>query len=673
MAIGSKPPPTGIDAVAKSEQKFHALCYIVTNYVQAGVEWMQVDLEAAGASVEGLPRFQQGLFHARRLRQAGISLTALAVTGWVLALFVVLFAPVSIWPVVLINCSSALWVLVAALQSAWWVADWRAQALEEPPADAQVTETGRYARLVERLGKQIGAPVLWLCGWSLLALISIIEFWNLTLPAAAVGQSASIGAALGLALAFGLLVFERRLAQQTPAQWPEASPLAQLCRVAIGCLLVSSICLLFAGAESVWPLRLAVLIGLLPALVALEFLLRGVLSLFSPRQPRLEPRLIAQSFVAGLLRWPPQPLLALQHELHNRFGIDLRQIWAFTYMRRAFLPVLLVVLAIGWALTGVHEVPLQGRGIYERFGKPVEVFGPGLHVGLPWPLGRVLNVENGVVHELATSVSETAAPELASAEGPAPLIANRLWDASHVNDKSQVIASSSGDKQSFQIVNMDVRFVYRIGLTDQAALAATYNSADVPTLIRSTASRILVHEFASRTLDELLGEQRTSLADEIGRTVQADLNTLDSGVEILATVVEAIHPPAGAANAYHGVQAAQIGAQALIARERGAASGQTNQALLQASTARDQAQATAGEVNAGAQAANLRFVAEQQAYAAAGRAFVLEQYLGQLSQGLAHAKLLILDHRLGADSAPTIDLRSFTLPADPSVPRKAVQ
>src|SRR5450830_1325846 len=602
---------------------------------------MQVDLEADGASVEGLPRFQQGLFHARRLRQAGIGLTAVAISGWMLALFVALFAPVSIWPVVLINCASALLVLVAGLQSAWWVADWRAQALEasapellEAPGEA----VGWQARLVGRFGRgllaQIGAPVLWLGGWSLLALVSILEFWNLGLPAAAVGQSASIGAALALALA---------------------------------------LCLLFASAASVWPLRLATLVGLLPALVALEFLLRAVLSLFSPRQPRLEPRLMAQSFIAGLLRWPPQPLQALQHELHNRFGIDLRQIWAFTYMRRAFLPVLLVVLAVGWALTGVHEVPLQGRGIYERFGKPVQVFGPGLHAGLPWPLGRVLNVENGVVHELATSVGEAASPELAAAEGPAPLIANRLWDASHVNDKSQVIASSRGDKQSFQIVNMDVRFVYRIGLTDQAALAATYNSADVPTLIRSTASRILVHDFASRTLDELLGEQRSGLADEIGRAVQADLHTLDSGVEILATVVEAIHPPSGAANAYHGVQAAQIGAQALISRERGAASEQTNQALLQASTARDQAQATAREVNAGAQAADLRFAAEQKAYASAGKAFVLEQYLGQLTLGLAHAKLLILDHRLGADSAPTIDLRSFSLPADPSVPRKAVQ
>ncbi|MGY2291588.1 protease modulator HflK [Pseudomonas sp. SDO528_S397] len=643
---------------------------------------MHVDLDTDGAAVEGLPRFQQGLFHARRLRQAGIGLVALAVVGWVLALFVALFAPLSIWPVVLNTGAQALLVLMAGVQSAWWVADWRAQALEVPtPAPLESPAPTEPARWFERgvsvltrsLRAHIGTPVMWLCGTSLFALINLQQFWNLALPAAPVGASANVGAAVALVLAFGLLVFERRLAQESTAQWPEAEPLAQLSRVTITCLVVSGICLLFASETSVWPVRLAVLVGVLPGLVALEFLLRGGLSLFSPRQARLEPRLIAHSFVAGLLRWPPRPLQALQHELHNRFGIDLRQIWAFTYMRRAFLPVLVVVLAVGWLLTGVHEVALQGRGIYERFGKPVEVFGPGLHVSLPWPLGRVLSVENGVVHELATSVGQATPAEVAPAEGPAPLIANRLWDATHVNDKSQVIASSRDDKQSLQIVNMDVRFVYRIGLTDQAALAATYNSADVPTLIRSTASRVLVHAFASRTLDELLGEQRNRLADDIGQAVQADLQALDSGVEILATVVEAIHPPAGAANAYHGVQAAQIGAQALIARERGAASEQANQALLQASTAQDQAQATAHEVNADARAADLRFTAEQTAYADAGKAFVLEQYLSQLRQGLSQARLLILDHRLGAGGAPTIDLRSFTLPADPVAPRKAGQ
>ncbi|WP_447795424.1 protease modulator HflK [Pseudomonas farris] len=649
---------------------------------------MQVDLDGDGAQIAGLPRFQQAVVQGRRLRQLAIGLGALAVTGLVLAFFVGLFAPQSLWPALLVNQSAGLLVLVAGLQSAWWVTQWRARAMNPAVlvpvvvAEEVVAAEGWYERLLDRISQrwlrflgQIGAPTLWLGGWAILTLYSIEHAWSFTLPPAALGLSASVGAVLSLLLAFGLLVLERLLAQENVTQWPEAGPLAQLTRVAIICLVLSALCLLFGSETSVWPVRLAVLIGLLPGLVAIELLLRAVLSLFSPRREQLEPALLARSFVADMLRWPPQPLLALQHELHNRFGIDLRQIWAFTYMRRAFLPVLAVVAIVGWSLTGIHEIALQGRGIYERFGKPVEVFGPGLHAGLPWPLGRVLSVENGVVHELATSVGETSAPVAADpAEGPAPAIANRLWDASHVNDKSQVIASSRADKQSFQIVNMDVRFVYRIGLSDQAALAATYNSADVPTLIRSTASRILVHDFASRTLDGLLGEDRVGLAEEIGRAVQADLQKLDSGVEILATVVEAIHPPAGAANAYHSVQAAQIGAQALISRERGAAAEATNQAQLQASIAHDQATASAHEINSTAQAADLKFAAERKAYSSVGQAFVLEQYLSQLTQGLANAKLLVLDHRLGGSgNAPTIDLRTFTLPADPAPPRNSAQ
>ncbi|MBX8570434.1 protease modulator HflK [Pseudomonas cichorii] len=649
---------------------------------------MRVDLDVGHADLEGLPRFQQAAQQARRLSRLRYLAVATSITGLVLALFIDLFSPSSLWMAVLVNSAAAFLLLAAGLQSALSVARWRAGAmgaaapLEQSPTLPQIDESGWYERLLTRFSDagesllaQLGASALWLAGWSLLALICIRLVWNLSLPGTELSSVANLAGSLMLLMAFGLLVLERQFSHEQTAQWPEAGQLAQLTRMVIGVLLLGALCLFFASVDRIWPPRLAVLIGILPTLVAIEFLLRAALSFFAPRNERLEPRLMASSFMADLLRWPPRPLLVLQHELHNRFGIDLRQIWALSYIRRAFLPVLAVVAALGWALTGVHEIPMQGRGIYERFGKPAEVFGPGLHVGLPWPFGKVLSVENGVVHEMATSVSEASAVEqlLDPAEGPPPVSANRLWDASHINEKSQVIASSAGDKQSFQVVNMDVRFVYRIGLSDAAALAATYNSADVPTLIRSTASRVLVHDFASRTLDELLGEQRTGLAEDIGKAVQADLQRLDSGVEILATVVEAIHPPAGAANAYHAVQAAQIGAQALIARERGAASAQASQAQLNASVAHDQASANAREVLATAQGADLRFSAERQAYAKAGQAFLLEQYLTQLSQGLSNARLLVLDHRLGGNSAPTIDLRTFTPPADPTAPRKAVQ
>lgn len=650
---------------------------------------MRVDLDVEGAAPASLPRFQRATVQARRLSRLTYVLGATGVMGLVVSLFVDLFSPNSLWTAVLTNSAVSLLVFASALQSAQVVTLWRARVIAPEEVliaseddVAEVDEQGWYDRLLGRIGGagtsmvgQIGAPVFWLAGWALLALIGISMIWNMALIGTNVGLAGSVVGGFLLLIGFGLLVLERQFSNESEASWPEAEQLAQIARVAIGTLLIAAFCLFFSSADRVWPARLAVLIGLLPGLVAVELLIRALLSIFSPRNERLEPRLVASSFVAGLLRWPPRPLMALQNELHNRFGIDLRQIWAFTYMRRAFLPVLAVIVALGWALSGVHEIPMQGRGIYERFGKPVDVMGPGLHAGLPWPFGTVLPVENGVVHELATSVSEGASSEQAldPAEGPPPAAANRLWDATHINDKSQVIASGSGDKQSFQIVNMDVRFVYRIGLDDQSAMAATYNSADIPSLIRSTASRILVHDFASRTLDELLGEQRTELAADIGDAVQRDLKKLDSGVEILATVVESIHPPAGAANAYHAVQAAQISAQALIARERGAAADQANLAQLHASIAHDQAAANSRETMATAQGADLRFSAELQGYAKAGQAFLLEQYLSQLTQGLTHAKLLVLDHRLGGTSAPTIDLRSFTLPVDPSASPKSAE
>lgn len=93
---------------------------------------MQVDLEAEGTNVEGLPRFQQAVFHGRRLKRVGIGLASLAAAGLLLAFFVGLFAPQSIWPPLLVSQSSALIVVVAGLQSAWWITQWRARALVEP-------------------------------------------------------------------------------------------------------------------------------------------------------------------------------------------------------------------------------------------------------------------------------------------------------------------------------------------------------------------------------------------------------------------------------------------------------------------------------------------------------------------------------------------------------------
>jgi hypothetical protein len=142
--------------------------------------------------------------------------------------------------------------------------------------------------------------------------------------------------------------------------------------VAIISLVLGALCLLFASETSVWPVRLAVLIGMLPGLVAIELLLRAVLSVFSPRREQLEPTAGAQFCcryaalaTTAVTRFAARIAQPFRHRFAPDLGVQLHA--------PRFLPVLALVAAVGWLLTGIHEIPLQGRGIYERFGKPVQV------------------------------------------------------------------------------------------------------------------------------------------------------------------------------------------------------------------------------------------------------------------------------------------------------------
>lgn len=646
---------------------------------------MSVNPASTDPDFHETPRFQQASLHTRHLARLVQGSAVAATLLWLGALFIGVFNPASQWVVLLAVNAATLLLLAAAGRSAWSVAKWRAESIghaaqslalwtathdpDDPPLSALERGLLRIGRAGQRQLQRIGSEALWLAGLAILSLLVIASAWRFDLPApTAAGQLHWLAAGILALAAFGLVVVERHLVNENPIVWPEAAALATQIRLLVAVQLLSVACLLFADGERVWPARLAVLTGLLPATLAIELLLRAIFSVFSPRRPGQEPRLLARSLVCGLLQWPPRPLAFLRHDLHQRFGIDLRQVWAFDFMRRATLPVLGLIALVGWLLTGVTEVAMSNRGIYERFGNPIEVWQPGLHVGLPWPLGKVLVVDNGQVHELATTGDAALADPLADAEGPAPAVANRLWDASHISENAQVIAGDDGGRQNFQIVNMDVRFIYRIGLSDRAALAATYHSTDVAVLLRNIANRVLLRDFASRSLDGVLGAEREAIGKDIGVAVQADLDRLDSGVEILVTSVEAIHPPAGAANAYHGVQAAQITAQALIARDRGKAAEQDNQARMNATSLDHQATASAHETEAKARIAELRSSAERSAWQQAGQAFIHEQYLDHLVKGLGKANSLVIDHRLSAEQAPTLDLRSYSFPLDAGKP-----
>lgn len=475
-------------------------------------------------------------------------------------------------------------------------------------------------------------------------------------------------------LSFALLVVERMLSFKAIRGLQYQREHVGLARIMLSVLLVTTAALITAISSvllAIWLLKLA---SLLTLLVALEYLLRTFAALVAPLPAEHSPRFLTRSFIIALYQWPPRPLAFALDTLKQRFGVDIRQIQAFRLAGQRVLPVTCTMAVLGWLLSGLTEVQLHQRGIYEQFGRPTAVLSPGLHVGLPWPFGRVIAVENGTVHELQLGdIAETkqTQPESDSAEGPAPQSTWRLWDNNHTADQSQVIASTASASQNFQIVNMDIRLIWRVGLTDNDALNSQYQAESLPTLIRSIARQVLVRQFASEQLDALLTEQQAPLAARLNQHIQQRLNALHTGVELLFTRIEAIHPPGGAADAWHGVQAAQIAENALIAREKGYAASVVSEAKNQALTHINDAQANAAENLAQARSAATQFAAEHQAWQQAGEAFVTERRYQILSQTLAHTPLLILDSHLQGATQPVLDFRQYPALSDSTAPQKA--
>jgi regulator of protease activity HflC (stomatin/prohibitin superfamily) len=541
-----------------------------------------------------------------------------------------------------------------------------AWARVESPGDQLRPEAFRLDVLLGQWGQAlVGA----FC--SLLALMALVAVWRT--PTALPWSSDSIRffAAVLLFAAFPLLVAERTYAQMTTNRLLDAPALDRLLRVPLASCLLLGVMMCFASLGFGWPSGIETIWGFVLFVVALEVLLRCAATLYAPFAPLHERRGVGDSLIAGFFRLENASPASIPATIERHFGIDLSRSWALAYLRQMAVPFVLAMAFAAWILTGVTSAGLSERLVYERLGEPVEVFGPGLHVHLPWPLGVVRPVELGAIHELPIAFSNSgeslgSATEIdttglvpGSAEADPPRSADRLWDDEHPFEASYLLASETQGRQSFQIANADMRVVYRVGLSDAAARDYLYNVAEPETLLRALTGKLLTRYFAGVTLIDVLAGDRTRFAENFRRQLQAELDSADTGIEVLTIVVEAIHPPPGAASAYHEVQAAEISAHAQVSIERANAVRLLDDSKSAALVDRDDAMASASESASQATRDVTAFAADSRSDQRDPHTFLEERLFSRLTAGLSKSSLLLLDHRITPAAMPTIDLRKF--------------
>jgi regulator of protease activity HflC (stomatin/prohibitin superfamily) len=496
------------------------------------------------------------------------------------------------------------------------------------------------------------------------ACIGVVLFWSAD-STGADGALRILAFALVFS-AFPLLVVERFYHNTKEELLPEAQHVAKLLRLPITAAIWLAAVAALRLFGFAWAVRFEAVIGVLIFAVALEVFVRSVAMLFLPYVPLADRRATAESKIANaLLRLGVPSLQKINIAVRSQLGIDLSRSWALAFIQKAVIPGFIGLAAFTWLVTGVTTLNGAQRGIYERFGSPVAVFGPGIHAHLPWPMGRVRPVETGAVHTLAIEFNPTGANGPAAteavigAEDVPPASANRLWTGGAKEELSYIIASRDSGQQSFQLVDVDMNVVYRIGASDEAARNALYSVADADELIQALSGQLLVHHFATTTLTDVLGESREKFAEDFRKALQAQLDGVNSGIDAIAVLVEAIHPPPGAAAAYHSVQAAGILAQTRVASSRGDAARAVKNAQTTALRDKNQAQSTAADVLSAAQVDAALFKSDAQA-ARSGGAYVLvfERWLDQVARGVRRVPAVIIDHRIPKSDTPSVDVRT---------------
>jgi regulator of protease activity HflC (stomatin/prohibitin superfamily) len=497
-----------------------------------------------------------------------------------------------------------------------------------------------------------------------------------TSPAANEGGFA-LGSVVFLCAAPWLLL-ERYVATLPQKALPEIDDLRPLVFLPAVLFLAQSCLYIVAGLGLHPPGWLHAVFAMVACLIAIELCVREAATWFQPPVSKALTRAPIGSLLARMLGgqfWlrPANVAAAIRSE----FGLDFSRSWALQFVRAALLPVALVMLVFAWLLTGVTRISLNERGAYERLGEPASVLTPGLHVVLPWPFGVVRHVELGVIHEVPISYGTQATSETSvdrsTAEGDAPASANRLWDSEQPSDVSYIIANGGQGRQSFETVSLSARVLYRVGLSDASARDVLYRLLDPGALVYSVAGRLFAHFFASQTLPNVLGESQSQIATDIQARLQTELDTLKSGVEIVSVVIEAIHPPSGAAAAYRSVQAAQIEASTSISSEQGRARATESVAQTDAHRTIGDATAVAAEAISTAQVARTNIAADDGPFRAASEPFLLERYFSDLKSALKDSSLEIIDHRLVGQDQATVDLRPVVTPRDTLPPIRSTR
>ncbi len=317
------------------------------------------------------------------------------------------------------------------------------------------------------------------------------------------------------------------------------------------------------------------LIPVLMVAVAIEIVLNLILNMYRPRVSGDWPRAAYDSRGLSLLATPDNFVRSINDAVNYQFGFDITSSWGYQLLLRsgAWLTVLGLIVLIGLSTLSVvggreQGLRLRSGAIVTGDGSPVR--DSGFFWKLPWPLETTALFDVGRVRELPlTPMDRTRRPgflwedeiKLAPGEKLEPFIVGRSRLGGELIDQSTGADADGDFGGEYALVDMLILMEYRIQSRDSEGasgllrylrfgtdrVARRQNLTVREQGLRDLALSEVTRYMATRSLDEVLSDERAEISGSLQTLIQNRFDELEVGVDLLSINIPMIRPSGDAA------------------------------------------------------------------------------------------------------------------------------
>ncbi len=229
---------------------------------------------------------------------------------------------------------------------------------------------------------------------------------------------------------------------------------------------------------------------------------------------------------------------------------------------------------VAWFASGLTQIAADEVGVTQRFGAPVRVLEPGLHLRWPWLIEKTTRIKPNEIKLIELgfrSLNGSRIPNRAEArEEQRQLLGSRLpgitdrdltWSSGHSSEIARLTDESLMITGDGNLIELLATVRYSIS----SPRDYLFQSRDPEAIIRAEAESVLREQVAGQVFLDLLTAERTQFQQRVTQRLIARLSRKTSnplGIQIEGLTIHDLHPPQEVVASYHAV------AEAIQKRDR---------------------------------------------------------------------------------------------------------